>query len=94
MQPFKIILWAACLAPSALAIPVPERSSRRIQGRDTPLTPAQIEGLQNIPCIKAGGVPGDACYCDDGNQLFAMLCGQKPTCKACNDAFDKLGIPI
>lgn len=94
MQPFKILLWAACLARSALSLPVPERASNRIQLRETPLTPEQVEGLYNIPCIKAGKIPGNACYCDDGNPLFATLCGQAPTCKECNDAFDKLGIPI
>lgn len=94
MQPFKILLWAASLAPFSLALPVQQETGKRVQRRDASLTQAQLEGLQNIPCIKAGRIPGDACYCDDGNPMFAMLCGQAPTCKVCNDAFNKLGLPI
>lgn len=94
MQPSKILLWAASLAPISLALPVQkETAGNKILRRDVPLTQAQIDGLYNIPCIKQGGVPGDACYCDPGNPIFALTCGQKPTCKECNDAFDKLGIP-
>lgn len=94
MQPFKILLLVASLAHVSLALPVQDGTGKkRIQRRDVPLTPEQLKGLYDIPCIKAGRVPGDPCFCNDGNDMFFMLCGQAPTCKECHDAFDKLGIP-